>query len=152
MNLILLPALDVAGFRGVWGGGVLSVVEPKAGRTVMLGRLKLTVGSRQLYEVEVVDDVDIVAAVVGARSRNKPTDLEIWHQQFGHGDVRVIKSMNDKGLVDGLEITNRLLNGMCEDCIFGKIVCCPFDEDVIPEGEPLDRVSVNLWGKARTVS
>ncbi len=45
----------------------------------MSGRLKLSVGSHRLYEVEVVNNIDIVAAVVGACSRNKPTDLKTWH-------------------------------------------------------------------------
>ncbi len=110
----------------------------------MLGRLKLSVGSHRLYEVEVVDNIDIVAAVVGARSRNKPTDLETWHQHFGHGDVCVIKLIMRKDLVDGLQVTGCTLNGMCEDCIYGKIIQCPCDEEVVPEGEPLERVSLNL--------
>ncbi len=112
----------------------------------------MSVGSWTLYKVEVVDGVDIVAAVVGARSQNKPTDLETWHRRFGHGDVRVIKLMMRKDLVYGLQVISCTLNGMCEDCIYEKIVWRPFDEEVVPEGEPLERVSLNLWGKARIVS
>ncbi|KAF9024056.1 hypothetical protein BDZ89DRAFT_1136330 [Hymenopellis radicata] len=37
MNLISVPALDVRGFRGTWGSGILTVVEPQTGRTAVSG-------------------------------------------------------------------------------------------------------------------
>jgi hypothetical protein len=60
--------------------------------------------------------------------------------------------MAAKGLVDGLIITRKLLRGMCEDCILGKQDKAPFDDFVVHETEPLERVHVDLWGQARTPS
>ncbi|KAJ3859532.1 hypothetical protein EV359DRAFT_68074, partial [Lentinula novae-zelandiae] len=55
MNLISLPALDRKGFSGTWGGGVMTVVDPKTGKTVVDGHFLKSEGSRMLYEVDVVD-------------------------------------------------------------------------------------------------
>ncbi|KAJ7040547.1 hypothetical protein C8F04DRAFT_905140, partial [Mycena alexandri] len=40
----------------------------------------------------------------------------------------------------------------CKDCIFGKQDRMPFDDEVVHETEPLERVALDLWGKARTPS
>ncbi|KAJ3925323.1 MAG: hypothetical protein NXY57DRAFT_882401, partial [Lentinula lateritia] len=67
---------------------------------------------------------------------------------FGHGDIKVIKRIAEKSLVDGLVITNNTVSGLCEDCVYGKITRRPFDDVVVPETEPLERVSLDLWGRA----
>jgi hypothetical protein len=126
-----------------------------AGKLLVDGRLAKSVGSRKLYEVDVVDEIDgrcsPVAAIAG-RDRNQPTDLEGWHRRLVHADIRRIERMASKGLVDGLVITRKLLRGMCEDCILGKQDKAPFDDFVVHETEPLERVHVDLWGQARTLS
>jgi hypothetical protein len=154
MNLISLPTLDMRGFCGEWGNRSISVWG-RDGRLVVDGRLARTVGSRKLYEVDVVDDIDSsrspVAAIAG-RDRNQPTDLEGWHQCLVHANVRCIESMVSKGLVDGLVITCNELCGMCKDCILGKQDKAPFNDGVVHETEPLEHVHVDLWGKAQTAS
>ncbi|KAJ7093026.1 hypothetical protein C8R43DRAFT_908109, partial [Mycena crocata] len=57
-----------------------------------------------------------------------------------------------KDVVDGLEITSFDTPGACEDCIYGKHARRPFDEIVSHETEVLERVHIDLWGPARTVS
>ncbi len=56
--------------------------------------------------------------------------------------------MVSKGLVDGLKIMQRKMSGRCVDCIYGKHVQCSFDKTVTPETEVLERVHLDLWGKA----
>ncbi len=130
----------------------MTVVEPQTGRTVVSGQLAMELGLRKLYKVDVVDEMGETVTAVGARLRNKPTSLETWHCRCGHSDVWIIKRMADASLVDGLEITNCRLDGLCEDCIYGKIVQHPFDEVVVPKKKPYEHISVDLFGKTRTVS
>lgn len=153
MNLISLPTLDTRGFRGTWGNGRLSVLN-REGKVVVDGQIASETGRRKLYQVDVVDKKDsgdVVAAIAG-RDRNQPTDLETWHPRLGHADVRVIKRMAQQELVDGLKIVNTELRGMCEDCIRGKQDKAPFNDEVFHETKPLERVHLDLWGKARTPS
>ncbi|KAF7372370.1 Retrotransposon Ty1-copia subclass [Mycena venus] len=154
MNLISIPTLDTRGFQGTWGGSRLSVVSWD-GTEIVDGLLMKEIGWRRLYQVDVVDKKDggrgVVAAVAGC-DRNQPTDLETWHQWMGHTDVCIIKRMADKGLVDSLTLVNRRLRGMCKDCILGKHDKMPFNDEVVHETKPLERVHLDLWGKARTPS
>jgi hypothetical protein len=57
MNLISLPTLDTRGFHGEWGNGMLSV-RNREGKLLIDGRLARSIGSRKLYDVDVVDDLD----------------------------------------------------------------------------------------------
>jgi hypothetical protein len=82
----------------------------------------------------------------------KPTDLMNWHQRLGHVDVRMIEKMARKKLVEGLNITNRELKGLCEDCVVSKATKHPFDTEVIHEVDPLERIHIDLWGPAQTPS
>ncbi|KAF5340862.1 hypothetical protein D9757_015494 [Collybiopsis confluens] len=85
-------------------------------------------------------------------SRSKPCSLAMWHTRFGHADVNLIRIMAKRKLVDGLEVTNFELCGKCEPCLYAKAKRLPFDDIVIPSSEPLDRVSLDLWGPSRTKS
>jgi hypothetical protein len=148
MNLISVPKLDKRGLVGAIGGGRLTV-SSRDGTRIIDGVLTKTEGGRELYEVEVVDTLDeegdgVIAAIAG-RNRDQPTDLETWHRRFGHSDVRVLERMASKSLVDGLRIVGRDLCGLCEDCIFGKQDRMPFDDEVVHETEPLERVHLDLW-------
>jgi hypothetical protein len=66
--------------------------------------------------------------------------------------VGMIEKMARKKLVDGLNITDRELKSLCENCVIGKATKHPFDAEVIHEVEPLDCVHINLWGPACTPS
>lgn len=107
-----------------------------------------------MYEVNVVDEIDCDPTLVAAArsSLKKPVDLAMWHRRLAHSDIKTIERMCSKNIVDGLDITGRALDGLCEDCIYGKMTRRPFDDDVTAESEPLERVHLDLWGKARTQS
>ncbi|KAJ3833024.1 hypothetical protein F5878DRAFT_547289, partial [Lentinula raphanica] len=76
----------------------------------------------------------------------------MWHNRFGHADVNMIRLMAKRNLVDGLEVSDFSLCGKCEVCLYSKAKRLPFDDIVVPASEPLDRVSLDLWGRARTKS
>jgi hypothetical protein len=155
MNLISVPKLDRRGLVGAIRGGRLTV-SSRDGTRIIDGVLTKMEGGRELYKVEVVDTLDEegdgVITTIAGRNRDQPTDLETWHRRFGHSDVRVLERMASKSLVDGLRIVRRELRGLCEDCIFGKQDRMPFDDEVVHETEPLERVHLDLWGRTRTPS
>jgi hypothetical protein len=149
MNLISLPTLDLAGFRGIWGDRKLCVMDPRTNDIILDGSLSFETGSHRLYRVDVVEHgFAPTATAIGAPSRNKPCGLAMWHCRFNHIDVGALKQMLAKVLVDGFVVTDTYLCGQCEVCIFAKMARRPFDEIVIPASEPLDRVSLDLWGRA----
>ncbi|KAF5371059.1 hypothetical protein D9757_010318 [Collybiopsis confluens] len=168
MNLISIPALDRKGLRGEWGNGMFMVKDPASGRIVVDGQLAGTHIRHGLYRVSVVDQLDsyplstskpsnspsstFVLASSSSRSRSKPCSLAMWHTRFGHADVNLIRIMAKRELVDGLEVTDFKLCGKCEPCLYTKAKRLPFDDIVIPSSEPLDRVSLDLWGPSRTKS
>ncbi|KAJ3839370.1 hypothetical protein F5878DRAFT_529121, partial [Lentinula raphanica] len=76
----------------------------------------------------------------------------MWHARFAHINTNVIALMKRRDLVDGLDITDSNLEGKCEPCIHAKATRRPFDSIVTPATEVLFRISLDLWGKARTMS
>ncbi|KAF5390463.1 hypothetical protein D9757_005175 [Collybiopsis confluens] len=74
------------------------------------------------------------------------------HNRFAHINTNTVSLMKRKNLVDGLEITDGNLCGCCEACLLGKAIHRPFDAIVMPSTEVLERVSLDLWGRARTRS
>jgi GAG-pre-integrase domain len=57
----------------------------------------------------------------------QPTFLEQWHHRLAHCSPLTIQDMASKGLVDGLKMSETMVNGKCEDCILGCQTHCPFD-------------------------
>lgn len=159
MNLISLPELDRQGFVGTWGQGRLDVTKEGSGKVILSGRLAQNKHSRRLYQVDVVEEETRTVAA-SSRSRNKPTDLQTWHRRFGHSDIRAVQSLWKSGLIEGLEICGQGTvepgtvepDHICEPCKLGKAVRKPFDDTVSHETLPLERVHVDLWGRARTQS
>ncbi|KAF5370491.1 hypothetical protein D9757_013116 [Collybiopsis confluens] len=169
MNLISIPAMDQKGLRGEWGNGRFLVKDPASGKVVVDGYLAARRGGNGLYRVTVVDELDsshrsspstlnspsstfVLASTRNRSSRAKPCSLAMWHTRFGHADVNMIRLMAKRKLVDGLEVTDFELCGKCEPCLYAKAKRLPFDDVVIPSSEPLDRVSLDLWGPSRTKS
>ncbi|KAF5391108.1 hypothetical protein D9757_003179 [Collybiopsis confluens] len=163
MNLVSIPALDRKGLRGEWGNGRIMVKDPASGKCIIDGHLAAKRSGNSLYRVNVVDSLDSLPAPVtspdstivlasSGKSRSNPCSLAMWHARFGHADVNMIRIMAKRGLVDGLEVTDYELCGKCEPCLFAKAKRLPFDDIVIPASEPLDRVSLDLWGPSRTRS
>ncbi|CAK5283655.1 unnamed protein product [Mycena citricolor] len=154
MNLISIPMLDKRGFQGSWGQGVLNVIDQE-GTVVISGRMAPErKGGRSLYSVQVVDDGRLgkVTIAIAGRDRRQPTSLENWHRRMGHADIRAIRSLRAANHVDGLDVTDSTVRGMCNDCILGKHDRTPFNDEVTHESEPLERVHLDLWGRARTPS
>ncbi|KAF5378820.1 hypothetical protein D9615_006849 [Tricholomella constricta] len=86
---------------------------------------------------------------MSARSLKRPTDLETWHRRLGHVGENTLRMMEREQMVTGLDITKKSVNGRCENCIMGKQTRRPFDEEVIPEHAPNDRVSFDLEARGR---
>ncbi|CAK5264062.1 unnamed protein product [Mycena citricolor] len=154
MNLLSITTLDARGLKGLWGNGTLSVVN-RQGVEVLTGRIASRSGSgRKLYAVDLVDKKLVAPTTVAitGRNRKQPTSMENWHRQLGHANIWMIQRMATRGFVEGLDITKGEVRGMCQDCILGKQDRAPFDDKVVHENNALERVHLDLWGRARTPS
>jgi hypothetical protein len=60
--------------------------------------------------------------------------------------------MANKGLVDGLKISDMTMDGKCEDCIMGRQTRRPFDGETEKDLAPLELVAFDLWGPSRVQS
>ncbi|KAF8830805.1 hypothetical protein HHX47_DHR2000963 [Lentinula edodes] len=151
-NLISLMTLDHKGLRGDWGRRKINVTD-KEGKVLLIGTgsegTSGTAGGK-MYEVEVLEKPNVLAN--SARSHEKAVDIHTWHRRLGHVGITRILRMSSKNLVDGLHITSRKVEGMCEPCLYGKATRRPFDEKVVHESEVLERVHIDLWGQSRTKS
>lgn len=145
-NLVSIGRLDVSGKSVLFGNGVGTFLGSD-GTPFMSGP---RVGT--MYELTLNAPGGDPTNALAARSQNKPTDLETWHRRLGHIGEDAIKSLNSQSLVEGLIITTKELTGKCEDCIFGKQTRRPFDEQVTPETEVLERVHLDLFGPTRVQS
>ncbi|KAF5334482.1 hypothetical protein D9757_015459 [Collybiopsis confluens] len=145
--------MDRKGFRGVWGNGKIEVQDPASMKVIVDGMLAGRRGGHGLYQVQVIDSLDdsltsasnpprsesyqtvdaSYALAASGRSRSKPCSLEMWHTRFGHADINLIRLMAKRKIVEGLEVS--------------EFALC-----VVPSSEPLDRISLDLWGPARTKS
>src|SRR5271168_4707984 len=85
-------------------------------------------------------------------SLSKPTSLEQWHRRLTHCSPLTIQEMARHNLVDGLIISDTIINGKCEDCILGRQTRRPFDGETEKDLGPLDLVAFDLWGPSRVLS
>ncbi|KAF7778932.1 hypothetical protein Agabi119p4_3277 [Agaricus bisporus var. burnettii] len=93
----------------------------------------------------VVPSSDVHANAVQAKGRAVPID--IWHRRLGHISIEVVKRMLKGNLVDGLNVVGPMeLEGLCEDCIFGKHTSHPYTGHATIETQPLQRVYIDIWG------
>lgn len=112
-------------------------------------------GESGMYVLECVDEEgDLPAGHFAMSSRSDPTSLCQWHRRLVHAGIETIETMASKNLVDGLAegITDRKVEGKCEDCLMAKQTRRPFDEPTDPNVEPLDLVATDLWGPSRVLS
>ncbi|KAF8831255.1 hypothetical protein HHX47_DHR1000495 [Lentinula edodes] len=128
--------------RGEWGLGIMTI-KSAGGETIFEGY-----GRDKMYEVEILGTGTTSANY--SRARDRPVDILTWHRRLGHIGIHRILQMLNRKLVDGLNITNREVRGMCEDCLYGKATKHPFDEVLTHETEVLERVHLDLFGPART--
>ncbi|KAJ3492188.1 hypothetical protein NLJ89_g11264 [Agrocybe chaxingu] len=142
-NLISVSKFDAARFKVLFADGRAQFIDPHGETFVTASR---TSGMYILTQ-------DPPTAALSAKSHEKPTSIDTWHRRFSHAGTSLIVDMARKNLVDGLNITEgEKAPGMCEDCIYGKQMARPYDEDYEPESETLALVHVDLWGPARVRS
>jgi len=142
VNLISVSAFNKAGLTTTFSGGC-GVIRKGDGSIVLAGR-----GEKGMYIVDPVGNHPSMAM----SSLSRPTLLEQWHHRLTHCSPTTIQEMANHGLVDGLAILGKDLQGKCEDCILGRQTCRPFDERSDPSVAPLDLVSFDLWGPSHTQS
>ena len=94
-----------------------------------------------MYILETTDDIPLTMS-----SMSQPTSLEQWHYQLTHCSPLTIQEMAIKKLVDGLSMSETTVTRKCEDCILGCQTHCLFDGETEKGLDPLDLVSLNLWG------
>jgi hypothetical protein len=140
-NLVSIGALDKAGLTTTFGNGQ-GITRQTDGSVVLAGK-----NVNGMYLLEAVDHVPNTPLAM--RSLSQPTTLEQWHRRLTHCSPLTIQEMASKGLVDGLDISNAVINGKCEDCISGRQTRRPFDGTTEKNVEPLDLVAFDLWGPSR---
>jgi len=63
------------------------------------------------------------------QSKWQTISFDIWHRQLGYAGTELICNMISGKLVDRLTTKEELsMNGLCEDCIFGKHATHPFNK------------------------
>jgi len=119
-KILSLKVLDQKGFESrICGGRVRIMKNMETYTEAVLGG--------ELYKVKmkiVPPEQNILSAV----KRDSPAaDLPTWHRRLGHLGESLLKKLVGSKIVRGLEVTNTQLNGICEDCILGKMDEKPFE-------------------------
>ena len=103
-------------------------------------------GTRGMYLLSTLRGLSGPTALT-AKSQILPTSLKVWHRHFGHASMKAIKTVLAQNLVNGLVIKGDLtVPGLCEDYIYGKHACQPYDTEVKPEGSSNKCTYIDLWG------
>ena len=145
-NLVSVSALDRAGLTTTFGNGK-GITRRADGAVVLAGK-----NVNGMYILEALDTIPNVPRTLAMGSLSQPVSLEQWHRRLTHCSPLTIQDMASHALVDGLTISETVLNGKCEDCILGRQTRRPFDGATEKEQDPLDLVAFDLWGLSRTQS
>ena len=119
VKLVSISALDKAGLTSTFGNG--KGVTRKANGSIVLMSQKIN----GMYLLETVEGLP--TNPMAMTSLSQPTSLEQWHQCLTHCSSLTIKDMVNKGLVDGLDVSEASISGKCKNCIMGRQTCCLFD-------------------------
>ena len=96
----------------------------------------------QLYVVE-MDKPQPTALVT--QSKQKPTNFATWHRCLAHTGAESICQMMAENLMDGLNICGKSsIGGLCEDCIYGKHMAHPYNDNKSREKEILECVHIDI--------
>jgi len=137
-NLISVSKLESKGIYITFGSGKACIRTPE-GRTIDLGT--------RLGQLYVVDVSKPVTHALVAQSKQKPVSFETWHRRLGHVGAETMREMISNALVDGFRVEGDLsINGLCEDCLFGKHTAHPYCENTMCKREVLERVHIDIWG------
>ena len=143
-NLVSIGALDKAGLTTTFGNGQ-GITRRANGEVILAGK-----NVNGMYILESIEYT--THTPLAMRSLSQPTSLEQWHRRLTHCSPLTIQEMANKGLVDGLRISDLALTGKCEDCILGRQTRRPFDGATEKNLEPLDLIAFDLWGPSRVRS
>jgi len=106
-----------------------------------------------LYIVAADNIVNGISKVNPFQTKRKAMTFEVWHRRLGHAGAETIMGMINSGLVDGLEVTGSTeLKALYEDCIYGTHTTYPFHNSTATETDPLERIYIDIWGPASTLS
>ena len=146
-NLISISKFDDLRFYTTFGGE--KVVFLDATKQVMMEGCQIS----GMYLLDMMETPPTAAGpgtvVISTCSHKKPVGIDTWHQQLGHTGISTIREMSRKEMVEGLSITRDMnIPGQYKDCILGKHAAHPYDEEVIPEKEVLERIHIDMWGPA----
>ena len=112
-NLISVLQLSTKGIDVFFKGENKVLVLTSEGEIIMT-----TTKFGQLYAVDVnraLTDIFVT------QSKQQAVSFDIWHRQLGHAGTELIHNIISGKLVDRLTTKGELsMNGLCEDCIFGK--------------------------------
>lgn len=143
-NLISISTLDKAGLLTTFGNGkgITRTIEG----TVILASQHVD----GMYLLDVVDSSPDISLALTSLSRL--TSLEQWHQRLTHCSPSTIQEMATKNLVDGLDLSENIVNGRCENCILGQQTYRPFIGETEKDLAPLELIAFDLWGPSRVQS
>ena len=120
-KILSLKLLDQKGFVCHISGGCVRIM--KNAEIYMEAKL-----GGDLYEVKMKiippHEVHVLSAV---KRDSSTTDLSTWHRRLGHLGDSMLKKLVGFSTVKGMDITSTQLNGICEDCIMGKMDEKPFN-------------------------
>ena len=108
-NLVSVSALDKARLTMIFSNGK-GVIQKADGTVVLTGQ-----NVNGMYLLETIDGSPNPS--IAMTSLSQPTSLEQWHWQLTHCSLLTIQEMSNKGLVNRLIISEKGVNGKCEDCI-----------------------------------
>jgi len=81
-----------------------------------------------MYVVDTISNGVKPKHPIAMSSISQPTSLEQWHRRLAHCSPTTIQEMEKAGLMDGLCVTQKDLQGKCKDCILGRQTRRPFDD------------------------
>ena len=118
-KILSLKVLDQKGFEcRIYGGRVCIMKNAET-------YIELSLGG-ELYEVKlkiIPSQQNILSAVKGD---SPAVNLPTWHRRLGHLGDSLLKKLVGSEIVMGLDVTSAQLDGICEDCILGKMDKKPF--------------------------
>ena len=119
-NLISVSQLGTKGVDVFFKGGNKALVLTPKGEIIMtatkIGRLYAVDVNRALMEIFIT------------QSKRQAVSFDTWHRRLGHAGAESICNMISGKLVDELMTQGELsMNGLCENCIFGKHATHPFN-------------------------
>ncbi|KAL4291772.1 hypothetical protein GQ457_14G025100 [Hibiscus cannabinus] len=106
-NLLSVGQLMAGGCSLVFDDNKCVITKKKSGQQVHIG---MTPNKMFPLDVSTMENFSLAA--------NAKDDSELWHLRYGHLNVKGLKLLSDKGMVQGLPKINSI--DLCDGCINGK--------------------------------